>query len=108
MIEITQSRGITEKKKVWTEEQIKYLVQTNDKVLYGALRKMYDMQTDEEKSLGNTHVHNGVGFNAYDAPLLSSIYKSLEQYGHLTNGQKETARDRLKKYSKQLTMIANK
>ena len=27
-------------KRIWTEEEIKTLIQTNDKVLYGALKKL--------------------------------------------------------------------
>lgn len=107
MIEIIEARDVTEKKKIWTEEQIKYLIQTNDEVLYRALRKLYGYQTEIERQAGNTQESNGVGFNAYDAPFLSSIYKSLEQYGHLTNGQKQKTRYALLKYNKQLTRIAN-
>lgn len=107
MIEIIAVRNVTEKKKVWTEEQIKYLIQTNDEVLYRALRKLYGYQTEIERQSGNTQESNGVGFNAYDAPFLSAIYKSLEQYGHLTKGQKEKTRNALIKYNKQLTKIAN-
>lgn len=108
MIEIVEVRNVTEKKKVWTEEQIKYLIQTNDKVLYGALRHLYGFQTEPERETGNTQESNGVGFNAYDAPFLSAMYRDLQKYGHLTNGQKEKTRKMIIKYNKQLTKIANK
>jgi hypothetical protein len=31
-------------KRIWTEEEIKVLIQENDKVLYGALKKLYKRQ----------------------------------------------------------------
>lgn len=108
MIEIAEVREMYQKKEVWTVVQIDYLIQNDDRVLYGALRKLYNMQTDEEQAMGVTMVHNGSGFNAYDAPFLSSIVRSLNKYGHLTKGQKEKTRRILKKYVKQLTNIANK
>ena len=45
--------------RIWTEEEIKTLVQTNDKVLYGALKKLYNEQTSDEKAVGNGRPHPG-------------------------------------------------
>ena len=94
-------------KRVWREEEVVYYILNNDKSLYGALRKLYDCQTDKEKESGNTQEHNGIGFNAYDAPYLSAMVKSLNEWGKLTNGQKEKTRQILVKYRKQLTNLAN-
>lgn len=94
-------------KKVWTEEEIKNLVQTNDKVLYGALKKLYACQTDEEQCDGTTHELNGKGFNGVDAPILSSFCEFLNKAGFLTPKQKAVARKKLVKYNKQLTLLAN-
>ena len=93
--------------RTWTAEEIKNLVQTNDKVLYGALRKLYAEQTCEEQDLNETCEHNGVGFNGVDAPILSSMAQFLERNGFLTNKQKVIARKKLIKYNKQLTRLAN-
>lgn len=92
---------------MWTAEQIKELVQTNDKVLYGALRKLYACQTADEKADHSTNENNGIGFNAYDANYLTSICESLNKYGRLTDKQKEITRKKLVKYNKQLTKLAN-
>lgn len=89
------------KKRTWSEDEIKNLVQTNDKVLYGALRKLYDYQTDDEKSDGITKVINHKGFNGVDAPILTSFCEFL------TPKQKIVARKKLVKYNKQLTRLAN-
>ena len=78
--------------KIWTEEEIKVLIQENDKVLYGALRKLYAEQTAEEQADGNTKVRNGIGFNGVDAPILSSFCEFLNKTGFLTPKQKILAR----------------
>lgn len=93
--------------RVWSEEEVKYLIQTNDKVLYGALKHIYACQTEDEKRAESTREHNGVGFNSFDAEFMTSICKQLEQRGTLSAKQKEVARKKLVKYNKQLTRLAN-
>lgn len=93
--------------RVWTEDEIKNLVQVNDKVLYGALKKMYSCQTESERCDHETHDHNGIGFNAVDAPILTSFCEFLNKTGFLTPKQKVLARKKLIKYNKQLTALAN-
>ena len=94
-------------KRVWTPEEIKTLVQTNDKVLYGALKKLYNCQTADEQSSEETTHANGVGFNAIDAPFLTSVSQFLIKNGFLTDKQKVIVRRKLVKYNKQLTALAN-
>lgn len=96
-----------EKKKVWTAEEIKELVQTNDKVLYGALRKLYACQTTDEQAGHEVNHKNGMGFNKFDASILSSFCEFLNRAGFLTDKQKGVARNKLKKYTRQLTVLAN-
>lgn len=93
--------------RVWTETEIKELIQTNDKVLYGALKKLYDCQTADEQAAGQTHEVNHMGFNGVDAPILSSFCEFLNKTGFLTDKQKLLARKKLIKYTKQLTHLAN-
>lgn len=94
-------------KRVWTEDEIKNLVQTNDKVLYGALKNLYDCQTYDEKTNEKTSHANGAGFNAMDAKVLTSIAEFLLKNGFLTEKQKELVRKKLVKYNRQLTRLAN-
>ena len=94
-------------KRVWTEDEIKNLVQTNDKVLYGALKNLYDCQTYDEKTNEKTSHANGAGFNAMDAKVLTSIAEFLLKNGFLTAKQKELVRKKLVKYTRQLTRLAN-
>ena len=93
--------------RIWTEEEIKELIQTNDKVLYGALKKLYACQTADEQAYGETVVNNGVGFNGCDSKILSSISEFLIQRGYLSDKQKALVRKKLVKYNKQLTRLAN-
>lgn len=94
-------------KRVWTEDEIKNLVQTNDKVLYGALKKLYACQTADEQSIGETTEHNGVGFNGIDGTFLSSCAEFLIRKDFLTDKQKVAVRKKMVKYTKQLTKLAN-
>lgn len=94
-------------KRIWSEDEIKSLIQTNDKVLYGALKKLYACQTEDEQNSDCTKVYNGMGFNGVDAPILSSFCKFLNKTGFLTPKQKAIARKKLIKYNKQLTNLAN-
>ena len=94
-------------KRVWTEDEIKNLVQTHDKVLYGALKKLYEKQTEDEKRDKETKENNGVGFNGPDSRFLSSVCEFLIGTGFLTDKQKVIARKKLVKYTRQLTRLAN-
>lgn len=93
--------------RVWTEDEIKELVQTNDTVLYGALKKLYACQTADEQAEGHTKEYNGMGFNGVDSPILSSMAEFLLKTGFLTPKQKIIVRKKLVKYNKQLTKLAN-
>ena len=93
--------------RTWTEDEIRELVQTNDKVLYGALKKLYACQTADEQSIGETVEHNGVGFNGVDSKILSSMAEFLNRNGYLSAKQKVLVRRKMVKYTKQLTRLAN-
>ena len=95
-------------KKVWTIEDIKRLLQTNDTMLYRSLKILYSYQTADEKNTKDTITENGVGFNSVDAQFLSSCAEFLIKNGFLTIKQKAVVRTKMIKYSKQLTKLANK
>lgn len=94
-------------KRIWTEDEIKNLIQTNDEVLYRALKELYACQTEDEQASGRTKEYNGKGFNGVDAEFLSSVARFLIRNGFLTEKQKICTRKKLVKYNKQLTKIAN-
>lgn len=94
-------------RRVWTQEEIKNLVQTNDRVLYGALRQLYACQTADEIADGSANHRNGAGFNGIDAGIMTSFCEFLNRTGFLTEKQKIIARKKMVKYTRQLTMLAN-
>ena len=94
-------------RRVWTSEEIRTLIQTNDTVLYGALRKLYDCQTADEVADRTVSHRNGAGFNKIDAGILTSFCEFLNRAGFLTVKQKVIARKKMIKYTRQLTELAN-
>ena len=95
-------------KRIWTTDDIKRLLQTNDTMLYRSLKILYSYQTADEKSAKDTITENGVGFNSVDAQFLSSCAEFLIKNGFLTIKQKSAVRTKMIKYTKQLTKLANK
>lgn len=103
---------------VWTKEQIKAELQTNDVWVVRGVIAIYNKQTDEEQSVDETLENNGVGFSGCDANILSSFARQIQrwvdtpvnqrQYQHpLSPAQFAIARNKIKKYSGQLAKIAN-
>lgn len=64
---------------------------------------LYSKQTDTEQSSSVTVESNGKGFNAVDAPIMSSFSKQILAGRGLSEKQLATARLILPKYSKQLS-----
>lgn len=94
--------------KVWTKEEIKEKLSTDDRWLLRGLLALYKKQTNEEKAYRVTKEHNNVGFNAADADFLSGMARILVEGKTLTNNQIAAVRKSMLKYSGQLTRIANK
>jgi hypothetical protein len=104
----------------WTEPEIKELlaqvVSSNgegtfgavkhSKLVYRMLQQMLIRQTQDELYSQVTKHVNGVGFNGPDAGVLTSIGTKSKQYQNLTPKQTVLVAAKLKKYSKQLAVIA--
>lgn len=93
--------------KIWTQDEIKKLLETRPDFVKRSLVKMYNRQIDLEKRTKQTRVYNGDGFNKPDGYKLSSFAEFYNRNGYLTNKQIYVVRKRLMKYSNQLTNIAN-
>lgn len=93
--------------RIWTKEEIKNLIQTNDKMVALSLKQLYSYQTEYERNSHETTEQNGVGFNGVDAPILTSFTLFYLERGFLSPRQIQIARKKLIKYSGQLTRIAN-
>ena len=93
--------------KVWTRQEIKELLLANDKAVARGLMAIYNRQTENEQYGDQTVESNGVGFNKYDAAVMSSVAKWYASHGYLTGRQTKMVRAKILKYSGQLTDIAN-
>lgn len=96
-----------EEKKIWKKEEIKTMLQTNDNAVLRGVVVIYSLQTADEKAVGETREHNGVGFSGVDAEFMSSIAKFILSRGYLTDKQMTYARKKILKYAGQLTKVAN-
>ena len=94
--------------RIWTESEISSLIESNDAMVIRSVKKLYEYQTNDEKVAEHTKHLNGVGFNAFDASFLTSIAKQIINERSLSKNQLRITRKKLKKYTKQLTRIANK
>jgi DNA-binding protein Fis len=108
----TATRSTETAARVWSKAEVIGLVARNDKAVERALATLFDRQTPTEQETESTGIHNGVGFNAVDAPLLSSFAKQIARSNRvegqrLSPVQREWARKKLRKYGAQLTRIAN-
>ena len=90
-----------------TQESIQALLESNDKAVIRGLLAIYARQTSAEQSMEATKEDNGIGFNACDAPFMSSLAKWYNAKGFLTPKQLYRARKTIIKYRRQLTEIAN-
>jgi len=93
--------------KVWTKEEIRAKLETDNQWLFRAVRAIFDRQTAAEQVSETTSEDNGIGFNGADAEILSSYAKFLTKAGFLTPKQLPIARRKMLKYSGQLAKIAN-
>lgn len=101
-------------KTLYTKEKLTHWLMTNPGFLERALLKLYARQTqDEQISQTATH-HNRMGFSGVDAEILTSFAQQVirkEQRGipegaRLSPKQREVARKKLCRYTRQLAEIA--
>lgn len=92
---------------MWTREKINALLDVNPLAVERGLVAIYERQTADEKAIGRTKVHNGVGFGAYDSEFMSDVARKVKAGRRLTPNQLAVVRNRLKRYGRQLVEIAN-
>ena len=97
----------------WTEQMVKDALDRSAENVCKAVVTIYRKQTQEERNSYSTRVTNGVGFNKFDAEILTSFAKQIiynKDMGRrylLSYKQVEIARKKMRKYAKQLAKIAN-
>lgn len=103
-----------------TTEQVLAKIERDDRYAVNCLLQLYARQTADEQATETTREHNGVGFNAVDAELLSSFARQAadrrrqrEQgdipahWTDLSPKQMVLLRRKLARYQRQLTELTN-
>lgn len=83
-------------------ELIRSLVETDDEFMVAGLLFIYERQTAEEQSVGETIVHNKIGFSGVDAEILTSFSKQFMAKKFLSYKQLTLTRRKVVKYAKQI------
>lgn len=91
--------------KQW-EAYLKDLLKTNDKALLKAIVLIHDMQTEEEKSRGESTEDNHIGWTKWDAKEMGDIAKKIKRGEPLAIGELAKSRNKMQKYWKQLMYIS--
>lgn len=89
-----------------TQDEIKAKVANEARWCERAILAIYARQTaDEQESYTTTH-HNGVGFSACDAEIMTSFALQLRKGRRLSAKQLTIAQKRMPHYARQLNEIA--
>jgi hypothetical protein len=87
---------------------IKHGLLNNDALLLNSMVEIYKRQTKYEKKNMLTISKNKVGFDRFDAKMLSSFAEFYLEHNYLPFEKVTIARRKMLKYAKQLLKIANK
>jgi hypothetical protein len=90
----------------WSKDDIAKKLQSNNRWLIRGLLAIYSRQTDDEQNADTTKESNGIGFNAFDAPIMSDMAKQYQRTGFLSNRQLAIVRKCMVKYAGQLHRIS--
>jgi hypothetical protein len=72
------------------------------------LLAIYNRQTAEEKSVGDTVEENGIGFTGADGEILSSLAEQYRSRGSLSVKQMAILKKKMPKYWRQIAGISNR
>jgi len=85
---------------------IKYKLNNDKQWLERGIVAIFEKQTTVEQRVGASLQSNDVGFNGYDANLMSHYAVKIIRGGHLWGAQYNEARAKMLKYAGQLANIA--
>lgn len=91
----------------WTKEKVHALLDGNSKAVERALVAIYKRQTSAEQASLSTTQANGIGFSAFDAEFCSNLAQKVERGWRLSPKQIAVARNKMKRYHRQLCEVAN-
>jgi len=84
-----------------TSDELKKLIETDDRWAIKALITVYYNQEDDEQIIENTVYENGIGFNSSDANFMTSLAKNFLKWGKLSEKQMVYVRRNMMKYAGQ-------
>jgi len=89
---------------MYTKEQIQTKLRTDQKWIERSLVVLYERQTSDEQTTGETREFNGIGFNSSDSRYLSWVasYLLRDEKNHLNQKHLEKCGSRLPKYWRQI------
>lgn len=98
----------------WTPEEMIGFLEQSDKAVGRALLALLARQTSDEVRHQTTKHHNGRGFTAFDAKIMTSMAQWFSRTGYLTErqlgwlrGRTKKGKMRIAKYARQLADVAN-
>lgn len=91
----------------YDKDSIQAFLIKSDLFVVKSLMLLYSLQTDNEQNAGTSIDDNGVGFNKLDAKILTSIAVQCRRTRHITSKQLNLCRNKLMKYAKQVSKVAN-
>ena len=91
--------------KQWQAE-LTALLLISDVAVERAIVRIWEQQTYTEQDSGQALIVDGVGFNKFDAPLMTKYARQLIRSVHLTKYQMKKARNVMPKYWRQLMNIS--
>lgn len=92
---------------MWTEARIVELLSTNNLAVERAMVAIYNLQTADERAMGQTNRLNGVGFSGAHARRGTYYAKWVLSGKRLSGKHLESARKMAISYRKQLLAVAN-
>jgi hypothetical protein len=101
--------------KKWDKQTIRDALRRSDRQVWRAVKRIYELQTADEKAGEHTSHDNGVGFSAFDAQIMSSFAKQIIAWekadparrypSPLSPAQMSIARTKILRYAGQLERL---
>ena len=88
-------------------EYVRLKLKTNEQWAKAALLKIYDLQTEDEKAAGYTHIYNNVGFSGAHSEIMSSLAEQLRRKDWLSPKQMKIVHKIIHKYTRQVIEISD-
>ena len=90
----------------YTKEDFRVKLREDGRWIRRGVLVLFNRQTSSEQAVGRTHVRNGRGFTAFDAPLMTRVAKAFQAKQQVSRDDWIQLKKRMPKYAGQLFRIA--